>query len=210
MSSAGPASDGDIVSSTTRRKSGRVSRKPEKYAPGLSPGGRSKRKRGDDDDGDDSGVDASELLSEEEEQDESSEGEPDEQELRERKRKQKGRARAKKPATKKAKTNGKTVSLAMRPASSTAKKSTTKRPRKAAVRKSTLAEDEPEGLYGTCLVGGCKCIAKLTALQPTCLPVATGWRTLRRDGWRASTSTRAWPWPRLSTWCCGLRAAPSR
>ncbi|KAF2126424.1 STAG-domain-containing protein [Dothidotthia symphoricarpi CBS 119687] len=149
MSSADVASDGEIASSTARRKSGRVSKKPQKYAPGSSPGASTKRKRGDDDD---SGVDANEALSEEEDE-ESSEGEPDEEELRERRRKQKSKARAKKPAPKKAKTNGKTVSLAIRPATSVSKKAT-KKPRKAAVRKSTLAEDAPGGLYADVFASG--------------------------------------------------------
>jgi len=132
----------DVASSAARRRSGRVSKKPEKFAP-ASPTDSVKRKRGDDDD---SGVEADQASSDEEE--ESSEGEPDEEEVRERQRKRKGRAPAKRPAPKKPKTNGATMSLAMRPASGAPKK-LAKRPRKAAIRKSAIAPDEPEGLYGT-------------------------------------------------------------
>lgn len=130
----------DTQSSTTRRKSGRVSRKPQKYAPGGSPTGSTKRKRGDDDD---SGVDANDASSEEES--ESSEGEPDEEELRERQRKRKSKSASRKPAPKKSKSNGESLSLAIRPASNATK--TSKRSRKAPVRKSTLPE-HIEGLYG--------------------------------------------------------------
>lgn len=142
MSAAVAASEaGDATSSSSRRKSGRVTKKPEKFAAGASPTGTSKRKRGD---GHDSGVDADEATSEEE--DESTEGEPDEEELRERRRKTKGKAPAKRPAQKKAKTNGKSVTLAMRPATGAPKRAS--RPRKGPVRKSILAGDETEGLYG--------------------------------------------------------------
>ncbi|KAH6642019.1 STAG domain-containing protein [Boeremia exigua] len=140
MSAAAAASDtGEATSSSARRKSGRVTKKPEKFTPGTSPNGSSKRKRGDEND---SG-DADEQSSEEE--DESSDGEPDEEELRERRRKTKGKAPAKRPAPKKAKTNGKSVTLAMRPATGAPKRPS--RPRKAPVRKSVLAGDETEGLY---------------------------------------------------------------
>lgn len=132
---------GDATSSSARRKSGRVTKKPEKFTSGISSTGTSKRKRGEDND---SGVDADEATSEEE--DESSESEPDEEELKERRRKTKSKASAKRPAQKKAKTNGKSVTLAMRPATSAPKKLS--RPRKAPLRKSILAGDETEGLYG--------------------------------------------------------------
>lgn len=143
MSAAVAASEtGDVTSSSARRKSGRVTKKPEKFTPGTSPNGAAKRKRGDEND---SGVDADETSSEEED-DESTEGEPDEEELRERRRKSKGKAAAKRPAQKKAKTNGKSVTLAMRPATGASKKPS--RPRKAPIRKSVLAGDEAGGLYG--------------------------------------------------------------
>ncbi|KAI8932044.1 hypothetical protein NX059_010937 [Plenodomus lindquistii] len=147
MSTVDSASQAGDVAASTRRKSGRVSKKPEKFAPGASPTGSAKRKRGDDDD---SGLDADAPSSEEEL--ESSDGEPDEEELRERQRKKKSRPAAKKSAPKKPKTNGESVSLAMRPAANAAKKGT-KRPRKAPVRKSMLPE-QTEGLYADVFASG--------------------------------------------------------
>jgi cohesin complex subunit SA-1/2 len=132
----------EVASSTSRRKSGRVSKKPDRFAPGPSPTGSSKRKRGD---GNDSGIDAEDASSEEESE-QSSEGEPDEEELRERRRKKKTKGPARKPPPKKARTNGEGLSLAIRPASNAAKKMS-KRPRKAPIRKSALP-DATEGLYG--------------------------------------------------------------
>lgn len=129
------------VESSGRRKSGRVSRRPDRFAPGTSPTSSTKRKRGADND--DSGVEADAPSSEEEE---SSEGEPDDEEVRERQRKRKSKGTTKRSAAKKPKTNGASVSLAMRPA--TGAKKVAKRPRKAAIRKSAIGEDEPEGLYG--------------------------------------------------------------
>ena len=128
------------TSSSARRKSGRVTKKPEKFAPVAS-----KRKRGDDHD---SGDDAQDTSGDDE--DESTEGEPDEEELRERRRKGKGKGKGKAPAkrsaAKKPRTNGKSVTLAMRPAGGASKKPS--RPRKVPVRKSILAGDETTGLYG--------------------------------------------------------------
>jgi hypothetical protein len=143
MSAADLTSDvGEVASSAARRRSGRVSRKPEKLASAASPAGSAKRKRGDNDD---SGVEADDASTDE--QSDSSEGEPDEEELRERQRKRRGRAAPKRPAPKKPKTNGAPISLAMRPATNVSRK-LTKRPRKAALRKSAVADEEPEGLYG--------------------------------------------------------------
>lgn len=130
----------DISSSAPRRKSGRVSRKPEHFIPASSPAGSAKRKRSDEPDEDAGTVD----TQSEEEEDESSEGEPDEEELKERRKriKKKAKAAPRKPAPKKPKTNGEPVTLAIRPA--TAKP----RPKKRApARKSAVAEDA-EGLYG--------------------------------------------------------------
>jgi cohesin complex subunit SA-1/2 len=141
MSAADMTSEADVASSS-RRRSGRVSKKPEKFA-ASSPTDSAKRKRGDNDD---SGVEADQASSDEEEED-SSEGEPDEEELRERQRKRKGKTPAKRPAAKKPKTNGATMSLAIRPATSAPKK-IAKRPRKAAIRKSAVSAEEPAGLYG--------------------------------------------------------------
>jgi hypothetical protein len=142
MSAADMTSEVDVASSAARRRSGRVSKKPEKFA-ASSPTNSAKRKRGDNDD---SGVEADQPSSDEDEE-ESSEGEPDEEELRERQRKRKGKVPAKRPAAKKPKTNGATMSLAMRPATSAPKK-IAKRPRKAAIRKSAVSAEEPAGLYG--------------------------------------------------------------
>jgi cohesin complex subunit SA-1/2 len=127
-----------IDSSAPRRKSGRVSKKPERLVPASSPAVNAKRKRNEETD---AGADADEL-SEEESPEESSEGEPDEEELREQRRKKKAKPQTKKPAPKKPKTNGETLSLAIRPAAAKPKK-----PRKAPVRKSAIAEDA-NGLYG--------------------------------------------------------------
>ncbi|CBX96563.1 hypothetical protein LEMA_P108280.1 [Plenodomus lingam JN3] len=152
MSAANSPSQAVQVAPSTRRKSGRVSKKPEKFTPGTSPTGSAKRKRGEGGEDQDSGLDADAPSSEEEEESESSEGEPDEEELRERQRKKKGRPAVRKPAPKKAKTNGTSVSLAIRPASNAAKKMS-KRPRKAPVRKSMLPE-QTEGLYADVFASG--------------------------------------------------------
>ncbi|KAJ5020434.1 STAG domain-containing protein [Bipolaris maydis] len=137
---ASPSGVDQVESTATRRKSGRVSRKPDRFAPGASPTTTTKRKRGNDND---SAVDASD--SSEQESDQSTEDEPDDEEIREAQRKRKSKAAARKPAAKKPKTNGDSLSLAIRPASNATKK-LAKRPRKAPVRKSTLPE-ETEGLY---------------------------------------------------------------
>lgn len=139
MSAADSTSQAGDAAPSTRRKSGRVSKRPEKFTPGASPTGSAKRKRGNDDD---NGLDEDTPSSEDES--ESSEDEPDEEELRERKKK-KSRPAARKRAPKKPKTNGASVSLAIRPAFNAAKK-VSKRPRKAPVRKSMLPE-QTEGLY---------------------------------------------------------------
>ncbi|KAL5115509.1 cohesin complex subunit [Pleosporales sp. CAS-2024a] len=136
------------ASSAHRRRSGRVTRKPEKLASAPSPAESTKRKRHDNDD---SGVEADEPSSEE--QSESSEDEPDEEELRDRRRKRKGKAATKRPAPKKPKTNGAPISLAMRPAAGVSRK-LTKRPRKAAIRKSAVSDEEPEGLYAHVFASG--------------------------------------------------------
>ncbi|EUC49990.1 hypothetical protein COCMIDRAFT_83301 [Bipolaris oryzae ATCC 44560] len=144
---ASPSGVDQVESTATRRKSGRVSRKPDRFAPGASPTTTTKRKRGNDND---SAVDASD--SSEQESDQSTEDEPDDEEIKERRRKRKTKAAARKPAAKKPKTNGDSLSLAIRPASNATKK-LTKRPRKAPVRKSTLPE-ETEGLYADVFASG--------------------------------------------------------
>ncbi|KAJ4362528.1 cohesin complex subunit [Neocucurbitaria cava] len=148
MSAAVSTSEaGDVTASAARRRSGRVSKKPQKFAPVSSPTGSTKRKRADNDD---SGVDADEPSSDEDSE-ESSEGEPDPEELKER-RKKKSKAAAKKSAPKKPKTNGESVGLAFRPAASAVKRAS-KRPRKAPVRKSRLPQ-ETEGLYADVFASG--------------------------------------------------------
>ncbi|KAF1847180.1 STAG-domain-containing protein [Cucurbitaria berberidis CBS 394.84] len=148
--SASEASDG--AASTARRKSGRVSKKPTRFAPASSPTGSAKRKRGENDD---SGVDADEPSSEREEEESSEsegEGEPDPEELRDRQRKKKSNTPARKPATKKPKTNGQGLSLAIRPAANATRRGA-KRSRKAPIRKSALPE-ETEGLYADVFASG--------------------------------------------------------
>ncbi|OAK93924.1 STAG-domain-containing protein [Phaeosphaeriaceae sp. SRC1lsM3a] len=148
MSAAVAAPEVDAgASSAARRRSGRVTRKPEKLASAPSPADSAKRKRGDKDA---SGAEDDEQSSDE--QSESSEGEPDEEELRERQKKRKGKAATKSRAAKKPKTNGATMSLAMRPATTSRKLA--KRPRKAAIRKSAVSAEEPEGLYADVFASG--------------------------------------------------------
>ena len=129
--------DPDTQTGATRRKSGRVVKKPE-FLAASSPTGSAKRKRTKQDEGD---VDIGDDT--EEEVDDESEGEPDEEEVREKKRAKKGKKAARKPAPKKSKTNGETVSLAIRPAAG----GKAKKPRKARPLKNAAAE-EAEGLYG--------------------------------------------------------------
>jgi cohesin complex subunit SA-1/2 len=104
----------DAPSTSTRRKSGRVSKKPEHF------GATSKRKRNEAGEDDVEGDDASDATDSEEDDEE-----PDEEEAKEkRKRARKlGAAKAKAPAKKKAKAvNGEAVSLAIRPAKSAPKR----------------------------------------------------------------------------------------
>jgi hypothetical protein len=187
----------EVASTDARRRSGRVVRKPEKLASAPSPTGSAKRKRGENDD---SGVEAGESTSEE--QSESSEGEPDEEEMRERQRKRKGKGAAKRPALKKPKTNGAPISLAMRPAAGASRK-LTKRPRKAAIRKSAISDEEPEGLYGM-LPEQSETARFANHAQPMFSPVGIDLRTWQLTGSHASASTRQELWLRLSTWCCVL------
>lgn len=156
--------------STDRRKSGRVTRKPELFSQTYGETtGRTKRKRpaaGDGDDGDteeeeeeeeDGDAEQEDVSSSDE--DDASDDDPDEEELRERKRaarkasiKQKkstagkGTARAtKKP---KVATNGiGNQELALRPATNGKRKTTVSRLRKPKVRPSLAAGES--GLYGT-------------------------------------------------------------
>lgn len=139
-----PAED-NTTTTTARRKSGRVTKKPETiYSTARTPA--TKRKRGADADAHDE--DDTDEGSEED--DETSESEPDDEEVRDKQRKKKRQAAAKakstpqkKPAAKKSKPNGGTLSLAIRPATKT------KKPRKPRPSKVAAAE-EVGGLFGMC------------------------------------------------------------
>lgn len=132
---------------TSRRKSGRVTKKPETiYSTAPTPA-TTKRKRGADEDVDDED-NAHDDDEDEEDEDDSSESEPDDEEVRDKQRKKKRQAAAKakstpqkKPAAKKSRPNGDTLSLAIRPATK-AKKARKPRPSKVA------AAEEVGGLYG--------------------------------------------------------------
>ncbi|KAF1957699.1 STAG-domain-containing protein [Byssothecium circinans] len=140
----------DLTSSAPRRRSGRVVKRPAKFAPESSPAGSTKRKRGADNE---SGSDVDEdAPSSEDEQSQSSEGEPDEEELKARRQAKKSRPAQKKPQQKKPKTNGEIVSLAMRPATSKTKKAS--KPRKAPVRKSAVVDEDDDGLYAEIFARG--------------------------------------------------------
>ncbi|KAE8388650.1 hypothetical protein BDV23DRAFT_158503 [Aspergillus alliaceus] len=154
----GPTEDA-ASSSTNRRKSGRVTRKPELYAEKFGANdsatpGRSKRKRtgGDDDEESVEGdADASEP-----EVDESADEEPDEEELREKRRAARkasskkatseSKAKAKPRSAKKPKVAGSGIGsqLAFRPATN-GKRTVSSRPRKPKVRPSLAAGER--GLY---------------------------------------------------------------
>ncbi|KAF2678498.1 STAG-domain-containing protein [Lentithecium fluviatile CBS 122367] len=136
-----PSSAADTTSSATRRRSGRVTKRPEKFAPESSPALSAKRKRRD---GNESDIDSDAPLSDDE-QSESSQGEPDEEEVRARRRKKKSGPGAKKPPQKKPKTNGEVVNLAIRPAKPAKRKNA--KPRKALARKSALVDEDADGLY---------------------------------------------------------------
>ncbi|KIW33864.1 uncharacterized protein PV07_00680 [Cladophialophora immunda] len=109
----------------SRRRSGRVARKPEIYSQefrdnGVLTNGAGKRKRvaespdGEDDDEDD---ESEEEDEEEDDEDDEDEGEPDEEEVRAQRRAQRAKAAAAKPATKRAKTtSGTSTALAIRSA----------------------------------------------------------------------------------------------
>lgn len=139
LSMEGSNSDSDAPASTSRRKSGRVVKKPAVLGV-SSPTGSTKRKRNDVEE---DSNDAEEMAPDTSDEDmESSEGEPDEEEIREKRRKAKNRKKGQvKPPVKKAKPNGQTVNLAMRPAPKRARK-----PKKAKALEGADAEDAG-GLY---------------------------------------------------------------
>ncbi|KIW60423.1 hypothetical protein PV05_00639 [Exophiala xenobiotica] len=107
----------------SRRKSGRVVRRPEIFSQehhegSLPTNGTSKRKRPTDTTDADDEEDDGEEESEDDEDE--SEDEPDEEELKAQRRAQRANAAAAKPATKRAKTTGgSSTTLAMRPANTT-------------------------------------------------------------------------------------------
>lgn len=156
-----PASshDGHTQSSPTsdRRKSGRVSKKPELFSQSYNDS-RSKRKRADGEDGGEEEENISESES-----DDTADSEPDEEELREKKRaarrvstkKQsstaKGKSKSSAPrSSKKQKVgNGVGGQLALRPAAN-GKRTVSSRPRKPKVRPSLAAGET--GLYGMSLI----------------------------------------------------------
>ncbi len=134
-----PPSNPDVDQSArpSRRKSGRVTNKPEQLSPSSGTGS-AKRKRATD------GLDSDlEQDSASAEGDDESEGEPDEEEMRERRRKARrpSSGEAKGPP-KRAKTNGTTTKLAIRTTTGKAKKSNKARQLQDA------AADEVGGLYG--------------------------------------------------------------
>lgn len=149
--------------STNRRKSGRVTRKPELYAESygandIATAGSTKRKRagGDDEEDVEEDADASEP-----EVDQSADEEPDEEELREKRRAARKatskkatsqpKAKAKPRSAKKPKVAGNGIGsqLAFRPATN-GKKTVFSRPRKPIVRPSLAAGER--GLYGKFIV----------------------------------------------------------
>ncbi|KAI9655938.1 MAG: hypothetical protein M1831_004783 [Alyxoria varia] len=134
----------DPTSQPSRRKSGRVSKKPEHLSSSFNATKRKRAEaRADDVDGDVDMNDASDAEANE------SEDDPDEEELREKLRKARRASGSKKskaqPAPKKAKPNGATTTnLAIRPAKKPASK-----PRKAARRGQIPSAEKVGGLYGS-------------------------------------------------------------
>lgn len=153
-----PASD--------RRKSGRVSKKPELFSQSYNDT-KSKRKRaeGEDDEEEDDNVSESES-------DDTADSEPDEEELREKKRAARKTSTRKQSSTKTGKSkssvprsskkqkvgNGIRGQLALRPAANG--KRTVSRPRKPKARPSLAAGET--GLFGTCLFFLTGCAHRLT------------------------------------------------
>jgi cohesin complex subunit SA-1/2 len=123
----------DAPSTSNRRKSGRVSKKPDHF------GASSKRKRNEAGGEDGAGDDASDATSSDEDEEE-----PDEEEVKEKRKrvKQTNAAKSKAPAKKKAKAvNGEAVSLAIRPAKSAPKR---RKPQQATV----MDAETAGGFYG--------------------------------------------------------------
>lgn len=137
--SSSPLSEAEVDATETanKRRSGRVTRKPNLFT--AAPGG-AKRKRNAADDREEQ-VDDDDNS--EEEDDSESEGEPDEEEMREKRTKaRKGKsAPGKKPAAKRPKTNG-TTALPLRGG-----QAKTRKPKKAKALDEAAAE-EAGGLFG--------------------------------------------------------------
>ncbi|GAB7347064.1 hypothetical protein MBLNU459_g3200t1 [Dothideomycetes sp. NU459] len=131
--------------STNKRRSGRVTRKPNLY---TATSGTTKRKRDTADDRDDE--DGADEEEDDDDDDSESEGEPAEEEMREKRaRVRKGKtAAAKKSAPKRSKTNGTTVALPLR-----AGQGKNRRPKKAKALDETAAE-EAGGLYAEVFAKG--------------------------------------------------------
>jgi len=131
----------DAPSTSTRRKSGRVTKKPEQY------GATTKRKRNATNDDDVDGDDASDGDSSGDDEDEA-----DQEEVKEKRKRARASnaAKSKVPAKKKAKAiNGEPMSLAIRPAKSAPKR---RKPQQAAA----ADAEAVGGLYGK-LVMPCIC-----------------------------------------------------
>ena len=140
----------DAPSTSARRKSGRVTKKPEQF------GTTTKRKRNENGGDDMEGDDASDADSSEDE-----DGEPDEEEMKEKRKRARtsNAAKTKAPAKKKAKAvNGAPVSLAIRPAKSAPKR---RKPQQA-----TAADAEGVGgLYGKSHAFSCLDTANLSVAE---------------------------------------------
>lgn len=167
-----PASDPDMdnTAKSSRRKSGRVSRKPEVLSPSHAP---AKRKRGADAD-EDEDEELDDLEDDQGEPSDAEEEEPDEEEIRDRKRKTKSKPRSK-PAPKKSKT-----STVARNEAGGSSKTTKSRPR-------ASAGATPK-LYG--MSGGTHHVfVALIVPQPTCLAVKRLSTRLQQTGCADSINT---------------------
>ncbi|KAF1815728.1 hypothetical protein P152DRAFT_390087 [Eremomyces bilateralis CBS 781.70] len=152
-----------------RRKSGRVVKKPEVFAPPTSSQA-TKRKR--DYGAEDEDVDMEDDASDEDDEDED-DSEPSEEERREQRRNKRKSGSQRKPAAKKPKANGAgEVNLAIRPAVRAAKAKRSRRPRP---RESAIAVGK--GLYGDVFSG-----------RKTIEEAITSWLAAFRDGESAAVA----------------------
>lgn len=178
----------DKTDAGNKRRSGRVTRKPDLYTEPLTTSSKRKRDVAEDENGD---QDSDQEDSESEE-----ESEPDEEELREQRTKaRKPKAAApKKPAAKRSKTNGISVALPVRAAG---KKGRTKKAK--GVDEATA--EEAGGLYGWFSLGPFDCTLSNMNLQPTFLPEARRWKRLLPNGSNPLANTNHAPWLTWSTLC---------